>query len=250
MSHTRLLDVQTGFGGFARGQRQPVTAQDYLTVMSRLGIEQALARFAPDDVDVDVCLANRTLDHACEGCDRLHPCPVIVPDSGGDLPPVEEQVNAFIGNGAKAALIRPQHDYWELIPWVSDGLFDAMMARKLPLYCATPHVSLQQAGDIAGRFPELRIILAQVAYRTQRTIMPLLKAFPNISLSLGNNWTVHLGIEHMVGEVGAERLLFGTGFPEAEPMMAVTQLVYADISEEQKTMIGAGNLERLAEEVR
>ena len=32
---------------------------------------------------------------------------------------------------------------------------------------------------------------------------------------------------------------------DVEPMMAVTQLVYADIAEEQKRLIGSGNLDRL-----
>ena len=51
-------------------------------------------------------------------------------------------------------------------------------------------------------------------------------------------------------DVGADRLLFGTGFPDAEGMMAITQLMYADLADEQKRLIGAGNLERLIGEVR
>ena len=56
--------------------------------------------------------------------------------------------------------------------------------------------------------------------------------------------------DRFVATVGAERLLFGTGFPEAESMSAVTQLMYAEISDEQKRLIGAGNLKRVISEIR
>jgi predicted TIM-barrel fold metal-dependent hydrolase len=48
-----------------------------------------------------------------------------------------------------------------------------------------------------------------------------------------------------VSTVGPDRVLFGTGYPETEPMAAVTQLMYADITESDRAAIGAGNLHRL-----
>jgi ATP-dependent Zn protease len=49
----------------------------------------------------------------------------------------------------------------------------------------------------------------------------------------------------LLGGRAAERLVFGTGYPHAEPMPAITQLMYAQISDEQRALIGSGNLERL-----
>ena len=45
-------------------------------------------------------------------------------------------------------------------------------------------------------------------------------------------------------------MLFGTGFPVSEPMAAITYLMYADLSTEQKALIGSGNAQRLLAEVR
>ena len=83
-----------------------------------------------------------------------------------------------------------------------------------------------------------------------RMLLPLMKTFANVYLAIGSDYTAHRGIEQFVATVGAKRLLFGTGFPEAESMSAVTQLMYAEISAEQKRLIGAGNLKRLISEIK
>ena len=245
-----LFDVQTGFGGVAGGEREPLAADEYLQVMNDLDLARALIRAIPDTLHVDVCARNAELFGACRDRAELVPCPVIVPATAYDLPPEPEQVAAFVANGAGAALIRPKHDDWQLLPWVADRLFRAMSERRLPLYCLAQHVSLREVAEIAGRHPGLPVILAQVAYRAQRTIIPLLEQFANVRLSIGSNWTIHRGIEVLVEHVGPRQLLFGTGFPEAEPMMAVTQLMYADIPDEHKARIGSGNMEQLLAEIR
>jgi len=245
----RLFDVQTGFGGANSGDPHILSVDECLESMERLGVAQALVRTEPDTLNVDFAMANDDLFDACAARDNLTPCPIVVPATAYDLPAEPEQVDQLIRRGARAAVIRPQRDDWVLVPWVYGRLLTAMAERRLPLYCLLAQASYEQVGRFAEEHPALPIILAQVAYRSQRTIIPLLETFPNVHLSLGNNWTIHRGVEQMVEKVGPERLLFGTGFPAAEPMMAVTQLMYAEIADGQKQMIGAGNLERLLEAV-
>jgi len=243
----RLIDVQAGFGGAAPGRRETVSAGELAASLGALRIERALARIEPETLETDVELSNRKLADAAAAHRELIPCPVIVPATGGDLPPEPEQVDAFVRQGAWAATIRPAADGWVIADWLSDPLFRAMEARALPLLCLEPLVPLDKVAEIAGRFPRLPLILAKVGYRAQRILLPLLERFPNIRLSTGNNNTAHFGIEQVVERVGPERLLFGTGFPVSEPMAAVTQLAYALVPDEARAMIGALNLERLAE---
>ena len=73
-----------------------------------------------------------------------------------------------------------------------------------------------------------------------RMLLPLMKSFRNVYLAIGSDYTAHRGIEMFVAAVGAK-----PGFPEAESMAAITQLMYAEITDEQKRLIGAGNLKRL-----
>jgi hypothetical protein len=245
-----LIDVQCGFSGARRGESRIVTADECLEMTGRLKIAGALVRTEPDDLSIDIELSNRLLFDACKAAPSLVPCPVVVPDTAGDLPSAREQVDAHIRAGAGAALIRPSVDHWDLAPWVADGLFEALAARRLPLYCVTRYVSLAQAAEVAGRWPGLPIILAELPYGCQRVLYPLLERFGNLHVSIGAVLANHLGLEDLVRRVGAGRLLFGTGFPRFEPMMALTQFTYAELSEHDRVAIGAGNWRKLWSEVK
>jgi len=57
------------------------------------------------------------------------------------------------------------------------------------------------------------------------------------------------GIEAFVGDYGAGRMLFGSGFPAAYHGGMMLALAHAEISEQDKQAIAAGNLDRLLGEV-
>ncbi len=240
-----LFDIQAGILGFRRGQREAVTAEMLLETMSQLSIARALIRIAPDDLEVDVPFANDKLYEACSLSGALVPCPVIVPNTAGDLPSEEQQVAVAIAHGAAAAWIRPQRDHWLIAGWLSDRLFKALSDRRMPLYVSAEMLSPTAVAELAERFAELPILYAELSYRDQRILLPLLERFANIHLSTGLNYRVQGGLEQIVERPGPERLLFGTGFPDSEPMAAAMQLLYADITEDQKRLIGSENMERL-----
>jgi len=242
-----LFDVQTGFGGAKTGQPVPLPPEELLDEMERLSIDRALVRTVPDELERDWPAANAMLFDACESQPAWTPCPVVVPATADDYPPEEQQVAEHIARGAGAAWIRVAKDFWNLCDWVCGPLLRALEARRLPVFCLERDVTVEQVADLAARCPDLPILFAGVDYREQRTLLPLLRSFPNVHLSLGNNYTMHGGIEQFVAKVGADQLLFGTGFPDAEPMGAVTQLTYADVSDADKAKIGSGNVERLLE---
>jgi len=240
-----LFDIQTGFGQ-APGQ-EAVTADDLRAEMHRLDIARALACVTPENMEFDVPFANDMLFKACHADSTLVPCPIVMPNSGQDYLPEEAQVEEAMRHGAGAVFIRPAADYWILAEWVCDRLFNALEARCLPVLCLERMVSLEQVGGLARRYPRLPLIVAESSYRQQRILLPLLETFPNVCLSTGNNYIVYQGIEQLVGRGLTERLLFGTGFPVSDPMGAITQLMYAEITEEQRQMIGAGNMQRMME---
>jgi len=240
-----LFDVQTGFG-CAPGQAG-VSADDLRAEMRRLEIDRALVCITPENMEFDVPFANDMLFKACQDDPALVPCPIVAPNSGYDFPSEEEQADDAIRRGAGAVWIRPAADSWIFAEWVCDRLFRVLESRRLPVLCLERLVPLDQVAGLAGRYPRLTFIVAESNYRQQRILMPLLETFPNVYLSTGNNYIVYKGIEQFVERGFTERLLFGTGFPVSEAMNAITQLMYADISEEQRQLIGAGNMQRLME---
>lgn len=246
----QFFDVQAGILGATVGRKDVVSADEMLDDMRPLGITRILTRIAPDDIEVDFELSNLKIYEEGSTNEQIVPCPIIVPNTGGDVPHEKEQVAEAVARGAAAMRIRPGHDAWFVADWISDPLFRALIERRMPLYLAAGAADEQLAASIAGRFPELPILYAEVGYRSQRVLLPLLETFPNIRLSIGNNYAIHEGIEQIVRRTGADRLVFGTHFPVSEPAAAVTQLVYADISDEEKHLVASGNMERMAEEIR
>ena len=244
-----LFDAQSGFGGATPGVPEVVSAAELREEMRRVEIARALVRITPETLDLDVAAANEALLAACAPDPALTPCPAVLPASGGDFPPEPEQVAGLIARGARAVWIRPEHDHWLLAPWHSGPLFAALEQRRLPVLCLQRLVRLPEVADLAARHPALPLILAELSYRDQRTYLPLLERFPNVSLALGAPYSVHGGIEQLVARAGAGRLLFGSGFPLAEPLAAIAQLMYAEISAGDKQRIGTGNLEALVEGV-
>lgn len=242
-----LFDVQCGFGGAKPGQRRSATVEELLEQMERLSIARALVRIAPEDMDRDVPASNRVLYQTCDRHRSLVPCPTLLPASGGDVPGEPEQVELLISQGAGAAHLRPRKDYWSTAEWASGGLFAALAERRVPVLCNQNAFGLETVAELSRRYPQLPFILFEVGYRLQRTLLALLRTCPNVLLSIGNPFSVHFGVEHLVKEVGAQRLLFGTGFPEADPMPAVSMLMYAELSDADKQLIGAGNFDRLIE---
>jgi hypothetical protein len=244
-----LFDAQSGFGGATPGVPELVSAGELLEEMHRVEIGRALVRVTPETLDWDLAASNEALFAACADEPALTPCPVVIPASGGDFPPEPEQVAGLIARGARAVWIRPEHDHWLLAPWQAGPLFSALEQRRLPVVCLQRLVRLPELADLAARHPALPLLLAELSYRDQRTYLPLLEHFPNVRLALGAPYSVHQGIEQLVARVGAGRLLFGSGFPLAEPLAAIAQLMYAEISVGDKQRLGAGNLETLVEGV-
>jgi hypothetical protein len=245
-----LFDAQTGFGGAEKGNPDVVSPDELVAEMARLDIGRGLVRIAPDDLVADVQDANDELEQACRAHPEWVPCPILVPNGGGDLPSEEDQIGRALAAGAGAVSLRPKLDYWDLADWCCGTLLAALEASRLPAYCLGDRFSFEEIAGLARRYSDLPVIVAGIQYRSHRILIPLLEAFPNVYLSLGSNYTVHRGTETLVERLGPDRFLFGTGFPTVEPMAAVSMLTYADISTEAKEAIGAGNLDRLVRGVR
>jgi hypothetical protein len=243
-----LFDAQAGFGGAVRGERAIVQAGELRDSMRACAVARALVRITPEQLDSDIALSNKKLYAACERQSGLVPCPVVAPCTAGDLASDEEQVASAVKHGAGAVVLRPGQDHWLPRQWVCGTLFGALEDRHVPVLCLERFLGLDDVASLAGQYPGLPMILAECNYRLLRSYAALLRAFSNTYVSVGPNLCIHRGIEFLAAEVGAERLLFGTGFPEVEPMAAVTMLAYAEISETERQQIGAGNLDRLTGE--
>jgi predicted TIM-barrel fold metal-dependent hydrolase len=241
-----LVDIQAGFGGLAPALREAIPAEMIVSQLRRHRIAQAVVRITPEAQDFDLCRSNQRLyEQTARFPGELLPCPIALPAACGDVPAAEAQVAEALRHGAPAVVLRPGPDRWEPEPWVVGPLLQVLAAHRLPVLCLERLVPAAVVARWAGLAPELPLIIAETAYGRDRTLLPLLQEFPNTYLSIGNNFTAHRGIEFYVSQVGAGRLLFGTGLPDCEPGAAIGQLVFAELAEADRQRIGSGNFRRL-----
>lgn len=245
-----LFDAQAGFGGGRPGQPWVPSAEELLGHMERLSIARALVRTEFEEMDSDPMFPNRVLYEACAQHASLVPCPTVLPRGHGDVPPESEQIDELIARGGGAAILRPERDGWSTSEWCAGTLLGLLEERRVSVLCRNSAIGFDAVAAMAERHPELPIIMFQLGFRSQRMLVSLMKAFPNVYLATGSPFSVHLGIESVAAEVGVERLLFGTGFPYAEPMASITMLTYSDLSDADKQLVGSGNLDGLIGGVR
>jgi len=87
-------------------------------------------------------------------------------------------------------------------------------------------------------------ILVDVSYSNMAEVIAAMQRFPNLYAE--TNWmSIPGGIEVMVGEVGADRLLYGSGAPFYPVSRALNHVFEAAVSEEEKAQVLGGNAVRL-----
>lgn len=245
----KLIDVHAAFGGTSSPKTPCVSKKEMLSEMKRLAVSRVVARMLPPNAG-DIVVANQRLFRNCARDSRLIPCPLMVPAGGGDLLPEEEQVGRFVKQGARMVWIRPDQDRYNLTEIVTGRMFKALADRCLPALCLMDLIPLADMDKLLRRHPGLRIIAANVGYGQLRIVLPMLKAYPDFYLATGRGAADHDFLPAMERAGVIHKIFFGSGFPDAEPMMAITQLMYADISEGNRRAVGAGNIIRLLDEVK
>ncbi len=99
--------------------------------------------------------------------------------------------------------------------------------------------------NLATEYPELKLVIfAHKMNADAERAFNLLAKCKNVFMDISayQRW---MAIENLCGEFGAERFVFGSFAPVFSPAQFMLELVYADISENDKQKIAYGNLEQL-----
>lgn len=221
--------------------------------MDYYGIQEALVThsLAREHHPAD---GNSALLAELEGQERVHAVWALLPPASRELSPPAQLVPDMIGRGVKAARIFYGSYRFPLSEWCIGELLDVLEAYRVPTFidpdpeidAALPdRFDWDAVHSLCRQHPALPVILtAGRFYSSNRLLYQLFEHNPNLVIELSGLWA-HRGIEFITREFGAGRIIFGTRLPLRDPGSVIAQLVYAEISDEDKLLVAGGNLRAL-----
>jgi len=249
-----IIDANISYGAVYTPTLAPCrTPEELIAALDRAGVERALV--VADAIrggcpsEMNVRSAKETASYR-----RLMPVWAILPLETGELGTRTEFLDSMKRYGVRALAAYPsKHRY--LLDRVGCGdLLDALVECRIPLLLPLEENSGGAGGwalatKLLTETPGLRlIVLGTGPWGDDRLFRPLLRAFPTLFIEI-SRYELDGGIAALCGKYGAERLVYGSGYPHWAMGGALLTTLHADISEADKGLILGGNIARLLDEV-
>ena len=244
-----LMDANCRIGrGPADPEDAPVTAQRLRDLMDRFGVTRAVVFHSAAEYS-DAAFGNALLPRETGNDPRFLPQWAALPAVWGAFPAPEELLSRMKAAGVSSVRLFPARYGHSLRRYAAGPLLDALAEAKVPVFISLSELKNDWDAlfDLCSDYPETRFVLCAPGYRCLRQLVPILQARPNLWVDT-SNFLIHNGIREFCHQLGARRLLFGSGAPETSLAAAASQLLLSDISAEEKQMIGAENLRALLKE--
>ncbi len=245
----KLFDVNICLGKPVRGLPEPgISREDILHMMDDAGIEKGLAwHIAQHDSSTQA--GNALISEALAGCDRLLGCWSI-------LPPQTDEVicDRFFEKMAAERIVAlramPEQHFYLLNRVVFGGFLDELSQRGIPLMISLAYgSSWNTVYTLMADYPELTCIVCDTGVWSQsRFIYPLLEKYPRVMVDTSMYSITASAIEDGVKRYGAQRFVFGSGYPARYPEAASLDLRHSAITETDRQLIAYGNMQRVIEE--
>lgn len=222
------------------------TADDLLAAMGRSGIGEALVWHVAqrDWSPVD---GNRMVAEAIAPHPALGGCWTLLPEQTGELPAPAELPALMAKSRIRALRAFPTQHRFLLRSETVGGYLEVMGQRRIPLVLSLEGGTggWPMVYDLLRDFPKLVCILADVGlWGADRWFRPLVARYPGVYVEMAD-YCLDGGIEAFVGRYGAERLIYGSGFPFRSHGGMMLALRHAPIRDEDKAAIAAGNARRI-----
>lgn len=239
-----LFDANGSFGNGARFNPNFRSAADLLAHMNRLGISKSLVwNIAARDYNA-IWGNKRLLEDikAADAGDRLIPAftvsPVMLYEDGA----MEELIKEMDSNQIRAIRIFPNIE-GHSIKQVEPVIREIQKFKPVLFFDCWESLQTDELSDLAGKFPDIPMVLMQGMWIHLLTILDLMQRRDNILTDTSWLHTPHT-IEMITKKFGAGRMVFGTGF-KSHNGASVAALLHADITESDRELIAHKNLETL-----
>jgi predicted TIM-barrel fold metal-dependent hydrolase len=171
----------------------------------------------------------------------------LMPHAYRDLPSVAAQIDLMREAGSKAVWLCNEAE----LPatWYYGEILEACDTYTIPVFVHRDRIRPGDLYTLCNDYPTLRVVLVGAGYREDYWLYPAMRSCMNLRVCLGHFYIPPYGPMRFLEEFAADRLLFGSGLPGFSPGGLIAHVTYADIDDDAKAAILAGNTRRLLEEV-
>lgn len=232
----RVVDAHRLLGPVPDDDVPTTDEQGVLRELDHLGIDAAMvtstAELLTDPRDAD--------KPGTFGSHRLEPVPVVVPGLGGAGSTAD--IDAVIASGPAMVRVCPVRHRFDLLGPLATRCWRELTAARIPVALAVDECGLEAVGALARAVPGMTVFAVTPGYRTLRPLVELMTTFPRVYVETGT--LVAAGaLEWLAGQVGARRLVFGTGAPVWDDAGPRFQLDHLRLPAADVALIAAGSLE-------
>ena len=247
MKELMFFDANCRIGRFVNGGPCAEDAPALLREMDYYGVDKALVRFN-NLAMAGVNTANRMLAEMlrADTAERLTGVWCILPAQCDEIPEPDEFFRRMKANRIGAVTLLPFDHRYVPCRMTLGRFMDAAAERKIPVLL----------NGFAGKWPELyrfmeefprNVFIYQEAcgkWGSDRNIRPLLENFEHFHFETAGYW-VPEGIRDLAEKYGADRILYGSGFPRYNQGNGMLQLRQSGLPPASVELIAGKNLERI-----
>ncbi len=143
--------------------------------------------------------------------------------------------------------IHPQKDAAPIADWLYGWMIEVLEESKAPLLVSVwEYEDLSPLAEFKAKHPELVLVMTNTNQWLNRQYVAMIKNFPNVYMETSNT-IEYYALESMAAEIGADKIMFGTGMPAKEPYDRIYQMLYCELPEDQIELIAYKNFERIME---
>lgn len=244
-----LIDITACFGYWSYWEL-PDTTPDYLVgLMDRSGVDRA-ACMSLRGLFISWREGNdETLAAARRFPGRLVPMATISTFLGGN----GKELRSLVDAGMRGVRLYPSFHNYPLDSAFVDDICRTAADCGIPVIIPTrpmmnwrfKAIGIESIGAVAARHPKTSFLISGPNYLVEyQALTKMMHACPNVWYEISCLQGFD-SVRNLVGEVGADRLCFGTGAVLNYPACNVSKLANAKITQEQREAIGWKNAAKL-----
>ncbi len=247
----KILDCNLTYGAATNGKpyKNCDTFAGLLSALEAAGISGGLVKCRYSDT-VGVNYGNEAVLREVEEA-RLKGWPLwpvwaLLPPYTNETPAPQDLMEEIIAHKVGAVYLNPAVHRWVPSMLTLGDTFRLLEGVGVPVLLNTAAgVPMELIYRILQRFPRLTAIVSDAdCWPNARRLYPLAYEYENVYLDLSYVMDAG-GVEDMVSRFGAEKLLYGSAFPERYPGAALAAVRAADLGEKERAQIFGGNFERI-----